>query len=212
MSNVVLPNFDWDLSATTEADESRAVAAAQVQYRLDATMRLVPFGIFSKKHKKTHASLDAGGMAVEHVKIFLAKKLVLGWLYLKRERTSLHQKIVYRLAAYVRYYDEILEKIRQGDTDILERWWVLEMTFEYSQHSATRVQRTPGLRSESEVLGFMLIDWNLEDIYPVENLTLVSDKALEKAAGHLADWLTEEVQREISLEDSDDDMIGDSEL
>src|SRR6266700_8250437 len=48
MSNVGRPNFDWALSAMTKAVESQATAAAQVQYRLDATMRL---NIFQKRHE-----------------------------------------------------------------------------------------------------------------------------------------------------------------
>jgi len=75
-----------------------------------------------------------------------------------------------------------LEEIRGGDTDILERWWVLETTFQYSQHAATKVPRTTGLDSESEVLGFTLMDWNLENMYIVENLALVLNKALDDAA------------------------------
>ena len=212
MSNVVLPNFAWALSAMTRAVESQATAATQVQYRLDATMRLIPFAIFSIKDMITRPSLDAAGMAADHVKLFLAKKLVLGWLYLKRERMSFHPNTVCRLAAYVRYYDEILEEIRGGDTDILERWWVLETTFQYSQHSATKVPRTTGLDSESEVLGCTLIDWNLENMYLVENLALVLNEALDDAADHVGDWIMEEVEREFPPEETDDDIINDGEL
>jgi hypothetical protein len=214
MSNAVLPNFDWALSAMTKVVESQAAAAAaaKVQYRLDATMHLIPFGIFSKKDIETHPSINAAGMAVEHVKLFLAKKLILGWLYLKDERTSFRPNTVCRLAAYVRYYDEILEEILGGDTDILERWWVLETTVEYSQHSATRVPRTAGLDTESEVLGYTLIDWNLENVYLAENLALVSNKALDEAADHVEDWIVEEVEREVPSEESDDDTIDDGEL
>jgi hypothetical protein len=208
MSNIVLPNFDWALATTTEA-ESQATTAANVQYRLDGTKHLIPFGIASKKDKRKPAPLDAACMASNHIKLFLAKKLVLGWLYLKRERIFLDPNTVYRLAAYVRYYDEILEGIRQGDTEILQRWWVLEMTSEHSQHSAARVPLTAGLDSESRSLGCTLIDWNLEKIYPTENLALVSNKALDDAAYHVGDWIAAEVEREVLTEASDDDMIVD---
>jgi len=201
MSNLVLPNFDWALSATIKAVKSQAKAAAQVQYRLSPTMRLLPFGIFSKKDLNTHPSLDAVGMAPEHVKLFIAKKLLLGWLYLKRKR-MLSANTRCRLAAYVRYSDEILEEIRAGDTDILERWWVVETTFEYSQHSPTTgVPRGAGLARES--LECILIEWNLQDIYPVENLALVFHEALDDAADHLGDWIQYEVEREFPSDDDD---------
>ena len=212
MSNVVLPNFDWALSDMTEGVESQTTAAAQVQYRLDATMRLIPFGIFSKIDINTYPSLNAVGGAAERVKLFLAKKLVLGWLYLKPETRSFPPNAVCRLAAYVRYYAKILEEIRGGDTHILDRWWVLETTFENSQHSATRVPHTTGLCSESQALGCTLIDWNLEDIYLVENLALVPNDALDQAADYVGDWITDEVEREVPPEDSDDNTIDDSEL
>jgi len=109
----------------TKAVESQAAAAAQVQYRPDATMRLIPLGIFSINDMNTHPSLDAAGRVAEHVNLFLSKKLVLEWLYLKRERMSFHPNTVCRLAAYVRDYDGIWRRFGGGDLDILERWWVL---------------------------------------------------------------------------------------
>jgi len=211
MSNVVLPNFDWAHSNVNDTIKSQATAAAQVQYRLDRTMRLIPFRIPSKKDINTRPSLNAAGMVAEHVKLFLAKKLLLGWLYLQPD-PSLHPNAVPRLAAYVRYYEEILDQIRNGDTNILERWWVLETTFEYSQHSASKAPRSAGLHNESEALELTLIDWNLEEIYPVENLALVSNEALNKAADHVGDWITDEVDREVRPEESHHEMTDDGEL
>jgi hypothetical protein len=191
----------------TNTVEPQATAAAEVQYRLDATMRLIPFAILTKEDVTTRPSLDAAGMVTQHVKLFLAKKLILGWLYLKHEH--LHLNAVRRLASYVRYYDEILEHIWKGDTNILERWWVLETTFEHSQHSPTKVPRTASLDNESEALDLTLIDWNLEDVYLAENLALVSNEELDKAAEHVGDWITFELDREVQ---SDDDAIDDGEV
>jgi len=80
------------------------------------------------------------------------------------------------------------------------------------KHSATRVPRTAGLDSKSEMLGYMLTAWTLEDMYLVENVALISNKALDEAADHVRDCIIEEVEREVPLEESDDDMIDDGEL
>jgi hypothetical protein len=206
MSTTVLPNFDWALSEMTRAVEFQATAAAMLQYRLSATMRLIPFGIHTKKDLISCNSVDATGLVTEHIKLFLAKKLVLGWLYLKRDRMFCNQNTVCRLSAYVRYYDEILKKIRAGDRNILERWWVLETTSKFSQHSATRVPRIASLDTESLVIGSTLIDWNLGNIYPVKNLALVSKETLDKAADHVDDWIREEVEREVPPEELDGEL------
>ena len=46
----------------------------------------------------------------------------------------------------------------------------------------------------------------------MKNLTLVSNEALDEAADHLGDWIKYGVEREVLLEDSDDDMIDTGEL
>lgn len=205
MSAIIFPNFDWALSPLTKAAESKVTAAAKVQYRLDSAMRLIPFEIRTKKDQKRPPAFHASGIHEGHLRLFLAKKLLLGWLYLQRERMFLVSNTITRLATYVRYYDQILEEIRTGDKNILERWWALEIGFDNSQHSASRVPRPDGI-SESDILESILINWNLEKIVVVDNLALISDEDLDTAAEHVGDWIDKEVLAEVPSEDSDADM------
>jgi hypothetical protein len=203
--SAILPNFDWALSPLNQRAESQVAAAAKVQYRLDSTMCLTPFDIKTKKDKKKPAAFYATALIQGHLRLFLAKKLLLGWLYLKRDTMFLNANCISRLAAYVRYYDQILEEVRKGDNDILERWWALEMGFENSQHSASRVPRPDGV-SEADILASLLIDWNLEQIVIEDNIALISNDDLDTAVGHVSDWIGNEVLFELPQGDSDTDM------
>jgi hypothetical protein len=98
-----------------------------------------------------------------------------------------------------------LEEVRKGDNDILERWWALEMGFENSQHSASRVPRPDGV-SEADILASLLIDWNLEQIVIEDNIALISNDDLDTAVGHVSDWIGNEVLFELPQGDSDTDM------
>lgn len=197
MSISVLPNVNWNISAGFSSYVTRAVTALSYPYRLVENRRLVAFKIKSKEDIDTPASISVEGCPELPLKIFLSKYLVLIWLQIADNDVPVSRYITSRLVAYLTYYQGILEELRAGNHEILNRWWDIECTSQFCQHSSGRVDRIEGRFPEQRVRLENEIEWGLKDIWNASNLAMVSDDMLTEAAGDVYDWLKAELQREV---------------
>lgn len=213
MSSSVFPNFDWTLSDVSPTLDDRTLTAASHPYRLVENGRLVSFKITTRTDVDDPASISVEGLSEPHVRLFLSKYLVLAWLYISEDRSTLSRFMISRLGAYLRYYQAIFEELRSGHHETFERWWQAESTFEFCQHSSGRVERNGGPLSESLVLEENEIEWGLDEVLKEHNLALASQYELNQAAGHVEDWIKCEVEREVGEDfDEDDELMSDSEF
>lgn len=213
MSSSSIPNFDWTLSTVTSAIELMTLTAASRPYRMVENGCLVSFKITTKQDVDDPACISAEGLPEPHLRLFLAKYLVLAWLYVREDSSTLSRFVFSRLTAYLRYYQAILDELRSGNHELFERWWDVESTFEFCQHSSGRVERNGGPQSESLVFEENEIEWGLDEVLNAENLALVTEEKLNQSAGHVKDWIRYELEREgVEDLDLDDELITDSEF
>lgn len=211
MSDLVLPNFDWILSPFTKDMESRVLMAASFQYRVAEHGRLIPFDIMSREDISSTKPIHMEGKISEkYLKLFLAKNMLLGWLYVRKDRSQMRPNTLNRLAAYVWYYHNILEEIRSGHPEVLNNWWVVETTHQFLQHSSSRVENVGGRKEDFLIVIENEVEWGLNDILDVENLELVDSGLLDKAILDLGDWISAEVDREVRVHQDDGRLGGES--
>ena len=190
-----LENFVWDLVPSSKDDLYEVMAKALRPWSLDEKGILRSFYIGALHEVSDGTFINLTGLSKSRLKLFLAKYLVLAYLFIFKPRENFHRYIFWRLTCYLRYYHAILDDFQKGYLQSFDFWWSTESTYLFLEHSNSRILRPNGPLSELEVISENKVEWLLTNVLAHENLALVPHLELQKSSKHVEDWIELEVIR-----------------
>jgi hypothetical protein len=197
MSSSSLADFDWSYAPQSVSVWVETLRIAAKPYRVDTAGNVIPIRLGTQHDAADPPPFTLPGLPLDRLKLFLAKYLILCWLYTMKGRDRFPRLVFRRLLRYLQYYQIILADLRSGKRDSFDFWWGNETSMEYMEHSSRRIPRQEGPRDDEGVIDDNEVDWLLGDVLDQSNFALVSQKDLNKIARHVEDWVQDEVVREV---------------